>query len=560
MAPLRRSSLGLIFAFCLSLGPGAFATDWPPLPSEDLRMTQCPQQPGAAAVVLLREEIADDPNNNHSVYMRIKVLTEEGRKYADVEIPYSQRHFSISDISGRTVHADGSTVPFAGQVFDKVVLRQREGPHTQELRYHVKSFTLPDVQIGSVLEYRYVLRYEDNLFVPPEWIVQGDLFQRQAHFKFIPYPGSLQLAHDRIGNGVAWTTFLPKGVQPQEHDLPRAQLATSRQATDWIELQMSDIPPVIREPYMVPVEELRYRVRFYYMVGAKQDEFWKEEGKFLSKDAESFLGRKSGVQQAVSQTISPSDSPEQKVRKIYAYVSLLDNWSYNRSRPDQEQRTLGIKPNDGADDVLRQHGGLHDDLNRLFVAMVRAAGIPASLMWVPSRDQTFFEPAFLSTSQLTAEIAIVNLSGKDVFLDPGTRFCPYGLLDWRYSNDRGIRQAGNGTAMADTPIADYNHAMVQRLARLTLTPEGKFQGIVRAGFYGLEAMDLRQEGGRTDDAGRKKLLEDELRRFRAARMSLSPIPLIGTTRRSTWALSSESPDLWPLKPESGGLYPCTSFR
>jgi len=127
-------------------------------------MTSLPEQPGAAAVVLLREDVTDDPHNNRTVYMRIKVLTEPGRRYADVEIPYSRRHFTIKDVSGRTVHSDGTVVPFTGKPFDKVLVRRKE--RGQEQRYNVKSFTLPDVQVGSILEFRYELSYDDHIFIP----------------------------------------------------------------------------------------------------------------------------------------------------------------------------------------------------------------------------------------------------------------------------------------------------------------------------------------------------------------------------------------------------------
>ncbi len=124
------------------------------------------------------------------------------------------------------------------------------------------------------------------------------------------------------------------------------------------------------------------------------------------------MGRKNGIAEAVSKTVTASDTPEQKVRKIYSYVSELENQSYIPYRAQQEERTLGLKPDHGAEDVLRQRTGDHDDLARLFVAMVRAAGIPAWLMWVPNRSENFFDEQYMNTEQLVAEIAIVQLDGK----------------------------------------------------------------------------------------------------------------------------------------------------
>jgi hypothetical protein len=77
-------------------------------------------------------------------------------------------------------------------VFDKMALRARRG-HIDEVRVHVKAFTLPDVQVGSIIEFRYSLRYADNTFVAPEWLVQEDLFQRRATFNLKGEIAILQL-------------------------------------------------------------------------------------------------------------------------------------------------------------------------------------------------------------------------------------------------------------------------------------------------------------------------------------------------------------------------------
>ena len=498
----------LAFLFCASPAWG----DWPAIAPEDLKMTDLPQQKGAPAVVLRREEVANDPENYHSVYMRIKILTEAGRQYADVEIPYSRRKFRIDGVSGRTVHPDGSIVTFDGKVFDKMVEKGKRG-RGEQIQVHVKSFTLPDVQVGSILDFRYFLRYDDHSVYAPEWLVQTELFQKNVSFKFIPYSGDLIMAHERVGRGSAWTSYLPAdGAKPQWHRVMVSSQATRRTADQYVDLVLTDVPPLIDEPFMPPASMLRYRVQFYYMIDPTPEAFWKGEGKFWSKDVEKFLGRKAGIDEAVAKTVLPADTPEEKVRKIYAFVIGLENQSYRPKRESQEERVIGLKPNEGVEDVLRQHSGDHDDLNRLLVAMVRAAGIPAFMMWVPSRDQTFFQPELMSTHQLDAEIAIVQVSGKDVFLDPGTKFCPYGLLDWRYSGSKGLRQnPNNGTEIAESPMPNYTQAQILRAAHVQLTEDGKVEGTINIGFYGLEAMDRRQKANATDAEGRKKMLEEEIR-------------------------------------------------
>lgn len=358
------------------------------------------------------------------------------------------------------------------------------------------------MEVGSILDYRYNWRYADKFAIAPRWIIQRDLYQRQASFKFIPFKHDLVLEHGEIGRGVAWTSYLPTG-QPTEHE-------TS--ASDTIDLNLTEVPAFLEEPFSPPGDSLKWRVYFFYRAARSKEEFWKQEGKFWSRDVENFLDRKQGVAEALSAVVAVSDTSEQKLKKIYAFVSKLENRGYGPSRGEKEEHSLGIEPNRGIEDVLRQKSGNHDDLNRLLAGMAREVGFQASMIRLPHRDRNIFDESFLGADQFDGEVAIVSVNGKDVYLDPGTKFCPYGLRDWRLSNSRGLRQsAGKGTEFGDTPLPDYSHAITTRLARLKLNLQGSVYGTMGIAFYDLEAMRLRVEMGRTDDAGRKKLLEERVK-------------------------------------------------
>ena len=486
------------------------AADFPAVNPDDLKMTGIPEQPGAAAVILDREETDDDLLNEHTVYERVKILTDAGREYANVEIPYSRRGFTVGGISGQTVHSDGKVIPFEGKPFDKTVIKGGG------VKVNVKTFTLPDVEVGSVIDYRYALRYDDRMLLPPTWEVQTDLFQRKAYFKFIPFQNHggmyITLAHGQIATGINWYPVLGNKALPVLHQNPLGSgIGAVGQVSMWVDMKEENVPALVEEPFMAPTSMMRWRVYFYYQESRDMDEYWKAQGKFWNKDVESFVERNRGVDAAVAQAVTPSDTPEQKVRKLYAFVASLENQDYVPDRSKQENKVLEIKENKGAEDVLANRSGTHDELNRLFVSLVRAAGIPASMIWVPDRSREIFMKPYLSTNQFDAEIAIVQLAGKDLFLDPGTKFCPYGVLDWRYSAVGGLRQSPKGAEFGETALPEYRQAVVTRMAVLSLDGSGAAHGQVALVFKGLQAMFKRQEGGKTDDAGRKKLLEDDLR-------------------------------------------------
>jgi Domain of Unknown Function with PDB structure (DUF3857) len=124
-------------------------------------MTSDPKAPGADAVYLYREETADDNLHYHSYYVRLKVLTEKGKELATIRTPYERRSFKVADIHGRTIHSDGTVIPLAVKPSDLVDVR------TKEYQVNTMVFTLPSVEVGSILEYRLDLRYDDTLVSSP---------------------------------------------------------------------------------------------------------------------------------------------------------------------------------------------------------------------------------------------------------------------------------------------------------------------------------------------------------------------------------------------------------
>ena len=86
-----------------------------PVSAEELRMTNEPLAPGAPAIILYRQVDRDDSGHSpHEInYVRTKILTEEGRKYANVEIPFIKAAGNdVINIKGRTIHPDGLVTDF----------------------------------------------------------------------------------------------------------------------------------------------------------------------------------------------------------------------------------------------------------------------------------------------------------------------------------------------------------------------------------------------------------------------------------------------------------------
>jgi len=297
MRPLSHSLLRFALATALLSIP-ALADSWTAPTPEELSMTSQPQVPGAAAVYLFREETTEDKLHMFSVYVRLKVLNEGGKKFGDIELKYAAgpAAFNISDIAGRTIHPDGTVVPFTGKPYEKLIQKG------QGYKYMAKVFSMPDVQVGSIVEYRYKLRYDDRYFVPPQWFIQSELYTRKAHYLWKPTDRQLISSDERgqMTTSISWTPILPSDAKVKESEIGGTQSV--------LELSVHDIPPAPDEEYMLPIASFSYRVLFYYSAYRSMDEYWKGEGKFWAKKRDKFIGPNAAVRAAVADLTLPASS------------------------------------------------------------------------------------------------------------------------------------------------------------------------------------------------------------------------------------------------------------
>src|SRR5579862_1422657 len=157
----------------------ARADDWLPIDPADLAMKDNPKQPGADAMILYRDVKVDVSTANTAgdaehEYDRIKIFTQEGTKHGHVEVEFDKKLDNVVHVDGRTIKPDGSIVKFDGQVLESTIEKN------SGRKVLVKSFTLPDVTPGCIIEYRYSIQGQPNRVLDWGWVVSQSIFTREA--------------------------------------------------------------------------------------------------------------------------------------------------------------------------------------------------------------------------------------------------------------------------------------------------------------------------------------------------------------------------------------------
>jgi len=437
--------------------------------------------PGASAAVL--DWVRVDELGAMSEYVRIKVFTDEGKKFADVEVPYVATYpvrGSVTNIEARTIHPDGTTVPFDGKVYDKLLFKGSRGI------IRAKTFSLADVRAGSILEYHYVTRWPEYLLIDTEWIVQKEIPIEHALFTLTAYTGN------EFG---AYFTYnaLPPGVMPKHAGTARNKY----------ELELNHLAAYRKEAYPLPAAQVKPRVNFYYTSSHMRPEnFWTAQTQEWNKEIEGFLGHANGAGAAASSAIGGEANAGVKLTKLYAFVQGFKNLSADSSNTDAKE----VK---SADEVINNRAGYSRELTRAFVALARAAGFDANVVRVAPRDERFFSDKLPDAEQMSSEVAQVMVDGKPLYLDPGTARAPFGVLSWEKTYVPGIRMTkSEGPQWIKTPADPPSAALVQRKADLRLDGE-TLKGVLTIAFRGQEALVRRQRGD--DDTARRKAIEDEIK-------------------------------------------------
>jgi uncharacterized protein DUF3857 len=396
-------------------------------------------------------------------------------------------------VHARTIKPDGSIVEFDGKVYDKTIAKAKG------LKYSAKTFTLADVQVGSIIEYFYTYDLKEYSLYQSNWILSSELFTKTAKFSLKPYRSSFENPFR-----LRWTwQSLPVGT-PEPAQGP----------DKIVRVEAHNIPAFETEDFMPPENELKSRVDFVYsddLPESDSDKFWQKVGKKRDGFLDGFIGKRKAMEEAVAQTISPNDPPEVKLRKLYDRVQTIRNISYEVQKTEQEEKREKEKPPANVEELWKRGYGDGGQLTWLYLALVRAAGFEAYGCWVSDRRQYFFNPKLMQSGKLDANVVLVKLNGKDLYFDPGVAFTPFGMLTWSETGVMGLCLDKDGGKWVRTTLPASSESQIHREAKLKLSDTGDLEGTLRVTYTGLEAMYRRLEERNADDVARKKFLEDQLK-------------------------------------------------
>jgi transglutaminase-like putative cysteine protease len=466
------------------------AANWRPVSPQELKMTAAAVgDPDADAAILFREGELNDTypdGTSLKVYIRIKIFNDRGRRYAEVQLPYKVELGRVSDVQARTIRPDGSVVDVESRdIFNKVVLKTNHGI------WRAKIFTMPAVEAGGIIEYRYRQTYPQG-FRYFALDLQSDLFIKELHYRIQP-PIASKL-------DVRWVTF--NSPDPR------------RFAPTWdgsFDIRAENIPPFRREPLMPPELGVKMWGWLYYSHDAdpSPERYWRDYAERRHQRISYETKPTRAIRRVVDTITLSRDGSSEKIARIYAYVqNEIQNIGPGDEREPEAAPDPGLKKNKSVDDTIRRRYGTPSDINLLFISMLRAAGLDARLAELTTRDENFFHRSFPDAFQLNSELTVViSRAGSVQFFDPGTVHCPAGMLSWEKEGITALVYGTGDWRFVETPVSDASQNAEERIVRVVACADGDVQAHVEVKFTGQRAIELRsQSADQAPDVLRKQIL------------------------------------------------------
>jgi hypothetical protein len=462
---LGHRALIAIFCLVLASSQAVFAADdWREVTPAELQMKTPTVEPDADAEAIFWEVRVDDSSAEELAlkhYVRVKIFTEKGREDFSRHDIVFVKGMRVRDVEARVTKPDGTVV-----FLKKEDVLEREIVRANGVKVKAKSFALPGLEIGSIVEYRY-----------REIISDGSANMRLIFQHEIPVQTISYFVKPFSGDGTRDMRYLRFNV---------GDTGFVKDKNGFSRATMTNVPAFREEPSMLPEDQVRSWMYIYYTDAGKQtaEEYWKERSKAIFESTKGPMKVTDEVKAATAQAIGDAASDEEKLRKIYDYVQTqIRNLTYSTNVSDEDWKK--VRSAKTATDTLKLKMGSAGDLDIVFGAMARAAGFDARLALSGSRDEMFFDPNVANLSLMLNSSSIAVKVGTDWrFFSPAGFDTQYGMMSWAEENETAMIPDPKELIWRQIPLSPPEKSMKKTTGKFKLLDDGSLEGEGRIEFTG----------------------------------------------------------------------------
>ena len=505
-SPVRRlgARVTLLLLALLAAAPAALAfgdKDWLPVEPSHLSMSAPVVERDADAEAIFWEvRVADEvdgggPRTVLNHYVRIKIFTERGRESqsrVDILAPkFRGREIKIKDIAGRTIKPDGSIVELKKEdIFERTVVK------ASGLKVNAKTFAMPGVVPGAIIEYRWREIRGDTLS-----LYDHLEFSRDIPVQFVKYYVK-PITAPGFNYGMRIRTF-------------NGQMTPFRKESNgFYSTSMTNVPAFREESRMPPENAVRPWMLVYYAEGGedvKPDKYFADWGRRIHEATKPLLKVNDDIKRASAEAVGDASAPEQKLERLFLFVrEKIKSVNDDASGLTEEQRKKA-KENKTPADTLKRGVGTSADIDLLFGALASAAGFEVRIASTTDRGYIFFPKDFPDDYFINPASVAVRVGEQWRFFNPGYGYVPFGMLRWQEEGTPTLISDGKEPQWVISPVSAPQKSLEKRTGKFKLGEDGTLEGDVTIEYTGHFAADHKEYNDDDTPAEREETLKNKFR-------------------------------------------------
>ena len=487
--------LGLLLCIFVSFATSiqAAGDDWKPIEPAHLALKSPTIEKDADAEGLFWEvKIDDNPDGdlifNH--YFRVKVFTERGREsQSKVDLIFGKLYggeTKINDIAARTIKPDGSIVELKKEdIYERTIVKG------SGLKYKAKSFAMPAVEPGCIIEYRWreVRVDTDANYVRLQF--QREIPVQRVKYSIKPMNYENASFHGLTLHGPDTTWVKEKG--------------------GYFSTTMTNMPAVYEESRMPPEDEVKTWILVYYQQATSEkpnaEKYWFDLARNYYERTKSLLKPNDEVKALAKSLTETAKTDDEKITNLFDFCRHQIKGTKGLT-PDERAK---LKENKSPSDTLKRGIGTGVDIDLLFAALANAAGFDARIALSPDRGDIFFNKSLPNSYFLRPQNIAVNVGGTWKFFDPGYNYLQLGMLRWQEEGQQSLITDPKNPVWVETPMSSQEKSLIKRTAKLKLSDDGTLEGDVRVEFTGHFSIERKQELDEESETQREETLKEEIK-------------------------------------------------
>ncbi|WP_416444432.1 DUF3857 domain-containing protein [Leeuwenhoekiella sp. A16] len=466
---------------------------------EELRLATYPDDSTASAVILHRgrETYFEYDSSDgwiivSEVQERIKILNKEGLDYATQKISFyndGSAEEEVRKIEALTFNLEDERI-VKTDLDEEGIFEEENNEHWTTI-----SLALPNVKVGSVIEYKYKL-------ISPFFKIDDLIFQEKIPVDNVTFKVRIPpfFTFNRLRKGYF-------EIEPKDHLKKRSMsvswaqegayggstMRTNSGVMNFSELisdfEMQHIPALHEEPYVNNIEN--YQFKIVYELQSVKNASGKEK-KYAStwEDvAKSIFESENFGEQLVKPRFLKNDydrinnqSVKLTERLQIAFDFIKEHMTWNGDKRKYVEEDLSKAYDKGS--------GNSAEINLMLTALLREVGLDANPVLISTRDNGF--PMFPTREGYNYVIASVRLNGELILLDATEKFSVPNLLPARVYNWKGRLINKNG-ASEEVELYSDVPAHKNTLISAEIDQNGAIIGKSSTRFMALDALNYRRE-------------------------------------------------------------------